>query len=197
VRELGGLILALAGWAFTFGLDWGNFWIKIGITVTCVTGYSLIWQRPALRLSWKSLGLGLLSAAVLYAVFFIGNALAPTVVPGARGQVGGIYGLGEGSSKVWIFLLLLVVTGPGEEIFWRGFIQDRLMKRWGPVAGFAAATAVYSGVHVFSLNPMLILAALVAGTFWGAQYLWKRDLTALVVSHSLWSAVVFAVLPIR
>ena len=177
-------------------LLWGNFWIKIGIAVVCVTAYSLIWQRPVLRLSWKSLGLGLLSAALLYGVFFAGNALAPYVVPGAHGQVSGIYGLGEGSSRVWILLLLLFVTGPGEEIFWRGFVQERLMKRWGPLWGFAAATAAYSGVHVFSLNPMLIMAALVAGLFWGAQYLWKRDLTALVVSHCLWSAVIFAVLPI-
>jgi uncharacterized protein len=197
VKELGGLLLAVAGWSFTFGFSWGNFWIKIGIAVFCVTAYSLIWQRPVLRLSWKSLGLGLLSAALLYGVFFIGNALAPYVVSGAHGQVAGIYGLGERSSRVWIFLLLLLVTGPGEEIFWRGFLQDRLMKRWGPLWGFVAATTAYSSVHLFSLNPMLILAALVAGLFWGAQYLWKRDLTALIVSHSLWSAVIFAVLPIR
>ena len=44
---------------------------------------------------------------------------------------------------------------------------------------------------------MLILAALVAGAFWGLEYLWRRDLAAVVVSHSLWSAVIFAVAPVR
>jgi hypothetical protein len=72
-----------------------------------------------------------------------------------------------------------------------------MMSRFGNVPGFLAATALYAGVHIFSRNLVLILAALVAGAFWGALYLWRRDLTLLIVSHSLWSAVIFAVAPIR
>ena len=193
----GAIVLAVVGWAFTFGLAWGSFWAKIGITVAVVTLYSLRFQRPEIRFRGRSVALGVVSAAVLYGIFAAGNALAPYVVPRASAQVGGIYGLGEGSSRIAIALLLLFVTGPGEEIFWRGFLQERLERRLGRAGGFAAATLVYGGVHVFSGNPMLILAALVAGAYWGLQYLWRRDLTALVVSHSLWSAVIFAVAPIR
>jgi len=94
-------------------------------------------------------------------------------------------------------LLLFFVTGPGEEIFWRGFLQGRLEKKLGLIPGAAAATLVYGGVHVFSGNVMLILAALVAGAFWGAMYAWKHDLMALIVSHAFWSAFIFAVIPIR
>ncbi len=111
--------------------------------------------------------------------------------------VGGIYALGKGTSKVSIFLLLLFVTGPGEEIFWRGFLQEHLMEKWGRGLGFAAATALYAGVHLFSRNLMLVSAAFVAGGFWGLLYLWKRDLSIQIVSHSLWSAVIFAILPIH
>ncbi len=60
-----------------------------------------------------------------------------------------------------------------------------------------AATLIYAGVHVFSANLMLILAALAAGTFWGLLYLWKRDPLVQITSHSLWSAVIFAVAPIE
>jgi membrane protease YdiL (CAAX protease family) len=98
---------------------------------------------------------------------------------------------------VGVFLLLMFVTGPGEEIFWRGFLQDRLERSLGRVCGYVAATLVYGGVHVFSGNALLILAALVAGAWWGALYVWKKDLFSLIVSHAVWSAVVFAVLPIR
>ena len=63
--------------------------------------------------------------------------------------------------------------------------------------GFVVATLIYGGVHVFSGNVMLMLAALVAGAFWGALYVWKKDLLALIVSHSVWSAFIFAILPIR
>lgn len=193
----GAILLAVLGWAFTFGLTWGNFWVKIAIAVLAVASYSLAFQRPRLRFNRTALGWGAASAALLYAIFLAGNALAPLVVPGARGQVAGIYGLGEGSWRLGIALLLLFVTGPGEEIFWRGFLQANLERRLGRWGGFAAATLLYGGVHVFSRNGVLMLAALVAGAYWGLLYLWRRDLAMLVVSHSLWSAVIFAVAPVR
>jgi hypothetical protein len=193
----GAVLLAAAGWGFTFGMPWGNFWVKIGIAVAVVCAYSLVWQRPRLAFSLSSVAWGAGSAAVLYGVFLAGNAVAPYVVSGSGGQVGAIYGMGEGSSRIAVALLLLLVTGPGEEIFWRGFLQERMQRRLGPWPGFLVATLVYAGVHLFSRNPMLVLAALTAGAYWGALYLWRRDLTALVISHSLWSAVIFAVAPVR
>lgn len=190
------IILASFCWAFTFGWTGGNFWIKIGVSVLIVTFYSLLWQLPTLEVRLKSFVTGVISAVVLYGIFFLGNALAPYVVPYARESVGGIYSLGAGSSKILVFLLLLVITGPGEEIFWRGFLQEQLMKRWGNCSGYVVTTVIYAGVHVFSGNLILTLAALVAGAFWGALYLWKRDVFLLIVSHSLWSAFIFAVVPI-
>ena len=191
------VLLAGLCWAFTFALPWGNFWLKIGVSVILVCLYSLRWERPSLNPRPTSVAAGILAAAVLYGIFFVGNAIAPYIVPGAQGQVGGIYALGSGTERALIFLLLCFVTGPGEEIFWRGFLQGRLMDRWGPGRGFVLTTLIYGAVHVFSLNLMLIMAALVAGAFWGGLYLWRRDLTLVVVSHSLWSACIFAVVPIH
>ena len=193
----GAALLAIMGWAFTFGLPWGNFWIKIGCTVAVITVYALCLRRPKIRFTLVEVALGLVSAVILYGIFWLGNALSPYVVPGAHSQVGGIYDLGEGTRRLWIMLLLLFVTGPGEELFWRGFLQEELMQKWGRWPGFFAATALYGGVHIFSMNIMLIGAAFVAGAFWGLQYLCRRNLASLIVSHSLWSAVIFAVLPIR
>lgn len=193
----GAILLASAGWAFTFAVPWGNFWVKIGVTVAAVCLYSFLWQRPRVVFRWASLGTGVLSAALLYFIFAAGNALAPYVVAGAHGQIGDVYRLGDGSSLVGVFLLLMFITGPGEEIFWRGFLQDRLERRLGRVSGCVCATLIYGGVHVFSGNVMLILAAVVAGAWWGVLYAWKKDLFSLIVSHALWSAAVFAVVPIR
>jgi len=193
----GALILAILGWAITFGWAGGNFWIKIGLSVIAVTLYSLFWQRPRITFQVRSFVIGFLSAAVLYFIFFVGDKLAPYILPGAKAQVGGIYALGEGTSKALIFLLLFFITGPGEEIFWRGFIQDRLMAKWGKMGGYLVTTVVYAGVHLFSGSLLLILAALVAGSFWGLLYLWKRNLLIQITSHSFWSAVIFSVAPVQ
>jgi len=192
----GAVLLAILCWAFTFGASWGNFWLKIGLSVSLVFLYSLAWQRPKLHFRLSSLLLGALSAGVLYGIFFLGYNLAPYVLTGSRMQVGGIYALGSGTNKILIFLLLFFVTGPGEEVFWRGFLQARLMERWGPLAGYGAATGMYAAVHIFSGNLVLMAAALIAGAFWGALYLWKGDLLLQITSHSLWSAVIFALFPI-
>ena len=193
----GAFLLASTCWAITFGWARGNFWVKIGLSVMAVFLYSLLWQRPKIYLQLRSFLLGLLSAAILYLIFLLGHKLALYLLPVSNAQVEGIYSLGVGTNRVLIFLLLFFITSPGEEIFWRGFLQDRLMKRWGTFPGYLITTIIYAGVHVFSLNPVLILAALVAGAFWGFLYLWKRDLLIQITSHSFWSAVIFAVAPIQ
>ena len=193
----GAVLLAFFCWAVTFGLDWGNFWVKIGLSVIIICLYSFWWQRPRVRFRYDTVIMGILSAAALYGIFSLGNTFAPYIIPGAGSQVGGIYNLGTGSNRFLIFLLLCFVTGPGEEIFWRGFLQENLMKRFGKLQGFILGTLIYAGVHVFSMNFILIMAALVAGAFWGALYLWKKDLGLVIVSHSLWSAFIFAVFPIH
>ncbi len=193
----GAILLAFACWAFTFGIAWGNFWVKIGLSVTVICLYSLIWHRPNIRFTLSNILAGILSAVVLYGLFVLGNFLAPYIIPGAGGQVGGIYDLGTGTDRIFIFLLLCFITGPGEEIFWRGFLQENLMRRFGDLRGYVLGTLIYGGVHLFSLNMMLILAALVAGAFWGGLYLWKRDVGLAIVSHSLWSAFIFAVFPVQ
>jgi len=193
----GAVLLASVCWAITFGWAGGNFWVKIGLSVIAVSFYSLFWQRPKISFHLRSFLYGLVSAALLYLIFFLGNKLTLQILSGAKTQVGAIYYLGVGVNKALVFLLLFFITGPGEEIFWRGFLQDHLMARWGRFSGYLITTLLYAGVHVFSRNLVLILAALVAGSFWGLLYLWKRDLLIQIVSHSFWSAVIFAVAPIQ
>jgi uncharacterized protein len=193
----GAVLLSFACWAVTFGIAWGNFWVKIGISVTAICLYSFIWRKPKFQFTLHNILGGILSAAVLYGLFVLGNLLAPYLIPGAGGQVGGIYNLGTGADRILLFLLLCFITGPGEEIFWRGFLQENLMQRFGNLPGYMIGTLIYGGVHLFSMNLMLILAALVAGAFWGFLYLWKRNLGLVIVSHSLWSAFIFAVFPVH
>jgi hypothetical protein len=102
----GAILLSLACWAVTFGVAWGNFWVKIGCSVIIICLYSLIWQRPNVRFTLKDVLAGILSAAVLYGLFALGNVLAPYIIPGAGRQIGGIYNLGTGTDRILIFLLL-------------------------------------------------------------------------------------------
>jgi len=191
--------LAAGLWGFAFYLSWLNFWIKIPIAAGALAALSLTLQRlPEKDLVFDRSAVirGIASAVALYFIFWLGKTISLWLFPFAPQQIGAIYGKGQGFPMPVVFLLLLFVTGPCEEIYWRGFLQRRLVDRYGKWPGWGMATAVYAGVHLWSFNFMLIGAAAVAGAFWGYLYLRWGRLSPVIVSHALWSAFVFAVVPI-
>jgi membrane protease YdiL (CAAX protease family) len=195
----GTVAVAAALWFVTFYLTWGTFWIKISFSAASLAVISL-WLQPEplkeLKFDFKSVLIGILTAAALYFIFWLGKKVSTALFPFAPHQIGSIYAKKEGTPMGTIAALLFFVTGPCEELYWRGFLQRNLIERYGGRRGWLLATAVYAGVHIWSFNFMLIGAAAVAGAFWGAIYWRLGKLAPVIISHSIWSTVVFAVLPI-
>lgn len=195
----GTIALATVLWFVTFYLTWSTFWIKISLSAATLAVISLRLQSgpfKELKFDYKSIFIGILTAAALYFIFWLGKKVSTGLFPFAEHQIGSIYDKGKGTPLGVIAALLFFVTGPCEELFWRGFLQRNLIERLGGWQGWLLATAVYAGVHIWSFNFMLIGAAAVAGAFWGALYWRLGNLTPVIISHSIWSTVVFAVLPI-
>ncbi|MBU4319115.1 MAG: CPBP family intramembrane metalloprotease [Proteobacteria bacterium] len=196
----GTIVLAAGLWFVTFYLSWSVFWIKISASAFLLAMLSFLLQpfeKEQFKINFKLVVAGILSAALLYGIFFLGKAVSTLILPFAGDQIGGIYGKGVGTSSSIISLLLFFITGPAEEIYWRGYLQKNLMARYGNMQGWLVATAVYAGVHIWSFNFMLVGAAAVAGAFWGAMYWRFNNLWAVIISHSIWSTVIFAFLPMN
>lgn len=195
---IGTIVLAAALWFVTFYLSWASFWIKISLSAATLAILSLLLQpHPTkhLKFNANAVVFGLLSSGVLYLIFWVGKMVSTNLFPFAGSQIGGIYDKGVGT-PVWVIaLLLFFVTGPAEELYWRGYLQKNLMVRFGQWQGWLLATCIYAGVHIWSFNFMLIGAAGVAGAFWGAMYWRFNNLAPVIISHSIWSAVIFAVFP--
>lgn len=179
-----------------------NFWVTMALSGVVLTTLSMCYS-PELReqvrglLGWRNVVLGVAIAVALWGVFWIGEKVAVWMFPFAEGQIGSIYSMKQGTDPWIIGALLLLVIGPAEELFWRGFVQQRLGKRWGPWMGFVATTAVYALVHIWSMNFMLVASAAVVGGAWGLIYrFWPKGLGALVVSHAVWDVAVFLLFPI-
>ncbi len=175
-----------------------NFWAVMTVASLMLTTLAIVFGGwPQLRPDWRELLLGAGIAVVLWGVFWLGDKCSQLLFDFARPQVDMIYGIKSGTSPSLIGLLLLFIIGPGEEIFWRGYVQRRLSERWSPNVGFLVATAAYTLIHLSSLNFMLIMAALVCGIAWGGLYrLFPKHFTAIVVSHALWDAAAFVWFPL-
>lgn len=192
--------LAFTLWVIAFALPYGNFWVKISLSAFTLACLSLILRREifkGLKLNPGSILIGVAAAAALYLIFMAGREISLHLFGFAGEQISGIYEKGAGTPSSAITLLLFFITGPGEEIFWRGYLQKVLQGQLGDWKGYALATALYAAVHICSMNFILVGAAAVAGAFWGALYWRTNNLAAVVISHSIWSTVVFAILPLH
>jgi membrane protease YdiL (CAAX protease family) len=148
-------------------------------------------HRPGKKLLW-----GLASAIALYGIFYAGNFFSNLLFNNAQGEIASIYNFKGNASSVRIFLLMMVVIGPGEEILWRGIIQRKLMQNTSRLAGFIIATAFYTLVHIFTGNFMLVMAAMVAGIFWGWMYMKYHSIAMNIISHLIWDITIFLLFPI-
>ncbi len=199
------LILASLLWVEMFVLKNFNFWIEMTIAASLLAGLGLyINHRNGEAINYrlyffepKFIAVGILSAALLYLVFYFGDVISKFILPFADKQVVGVYSNKSLSDPVIIGLLLLFIIGPSEEIFWRGFVQDTLQERFGDNKGWIIASLVYGGVHIVALNFMLFMAALICGLFWGWIFKKYRSLWPGIISHALWDLTIFILLPVR
>ncbi len=177
-----------------------NFWVMMTFSGLTLTAYST-WASPGwwkdIRLDLSNILLGVVLAAVLWGVFWVGDKLSSLMFDFARPQVDMIYGMKEGENPWVLTILMLFIIGPAEEIFWRGYLQKSFSKKWNPNMGFIVTTLMYSLVHVSKFNFMLIMAAAVAGFVWGLAYrFYPEKFGAILLSHALWDCAVFIWFPI-
>jgi len=141
------------------------------------------------------IGMGILSALLLYVFFAVGNYLSRSLFSFAETGIQDVYAFKMGASRFRIAILMIFIIGPGEELFWRGFLQRSFQNKTSKYLGFILASGIYTLVHIGSSNVMLVLAAGVCGLFWGYLYLRYGSITLNVVSHTLWDVTVFLWLP--
>jgi uncharacterized protein len=192
-----GLVFAAASFPWVFRSQTGNFWGRMPLVAGCLGLLSLV-SRPSLRRVDISLGdvtTGFAAAGALYGVFQVGDRFARRFMPRGRTDIADIYGLRNRAPRPVIAFLLAAIIAPGEELFWRGLLQDGFAKRYGQIRGAALASACYGLVHLGSGNLTLTGAAATAGAFWGLQYAFQRRMSALIVSHIAWDIWIFLIAP--
>ena len=209
-----------------------NFWLVMAVSATILTTLALCFLRPynpGRKNAGKcaregdsfadarndrtgapgtagQIALGVVIAFALWGIFWIGDKVSSWMFGFARPEVNAVYAMKEGLPPWLIGLLLLLLIGPAEEFFWRGYVQRTLGRLLAArqqdesrarTVAFLLTLAVYTLIHIWSGNFMLVMAALVAGAVWGLLYrLRPQLLPALIISHALWDALVFVILPI-
>ena len=193
-RILIGLIIAHVLLYFSFH-DKAIFWYIFSGSILVLIAYAMFQEEVDDELSFiQYLFLGAISGFLLDIVFWLGiRALDFLQLPHNR-SIENLYKW-FAPSLFWQYLALVLVAAPGEELFWRGFIQKRLLKNFTPTVSILTASILYASVHIYSGSFLLVLAAFLSGLVWGYLYFLKRSMPLVIVSHIIFDLMVFIILP--
>jgi len=194
------IILAFALWTIIFLLEPYEFWTSLSLAtfLLMILSLAINAETPARILGRVNLSMiiyGVASGLLLYAFFYFGFQMLKSAPFLAQG-VSSVYELRLSNPTYAIAVLLIFPIAPAEEIYWRGLIQRRLTERSNPKTGLLLGAAAYALVHLPTLNPILIITALIDGLVWGAIYQRTNSLVPGIISHVIWDILIFVVLPL-
>ena len=100
-------------------------------------------------------------------------------------------------------LLLLIpasflLIGPGEELLFRGIVQNRIRESFGRIVGIVLASLIFAAIHVVALigSPtaiaMSVAILLFPSLVFGAVYELSENLTVTAFMHAAYDATLFA-----
>ncbi|WP_416838995.1 CPBP family intramembrane glutamic endopeptidase [Haloferax sp. DFSO52] len=98
---------------------------------------------------------------------------------------------------VALALLSIFVIAPAEELLFRGAVQGRLRKTFGPLGAIVLASAIFASLHVFNFvgGGIVILVPVTAlflvGAVFGYIYERTENLAVPIAVHGLYNATLF------
>jgi uncharacterized protein len=196
LRLVTGYIIAHALMYFTF-YDRAIFWYIFTGSLLILITYAMFQEDVDDEASFfKYISIGVLSGLLLYSLFWLGVQVFDLLNLPFDSSVKKLYSW-FAPSLFWQYLALILVAAPGEELFWRGFIQKRLLRYFGTFGSIMFSSLLYASVHIYSGTFILMLAAFLSGLMWGALYLWKKSMPLVIVSHIVFDIMIFIILPLK
>ncbi len=194
IRLIFGLIIAHILIYFSFH-DKAIFWYIFTGSILVLIAYSMFQGDVDDELSFiQYLLFGAISGLILYSVFWLGYHLMELFHLPFENQIRKLYKW-FAPSLFWQYLALILVAAPGEELFWRGFVQKRFMNYLKPAVSITVGACLYASVHIYSGSFLLVLASLISGFVWGTLYFWKKSMPLVIVSHIIFDIMIFIILP--
>ncbi len=180
--------------ARSFGL-WpamGSAAIALGLAVLSAAprnSQAALRPRPSLVL----MGIAF-SAAMTGATYLLYPPLA-RLWPFIAQETGVLYAAFRAPSPLIAALALPLVVA-GEELVWRGAVQDAFVRRLGATAGIILAAVVYALAIAPFGSPVLVAVSLACGLAWGVLRAASGSLVPTLIAHLLWDLVVLVWSPL-
>ncbi len=195
LASLASLIVPFVMWPIVFWQLFIDFWPGLAIATSILLILSLAINRGlSLRTNLHWILLGAASGFILYGFFYLGFQVTKGISAFSGGVIS-VYSLKTNRALLPIALLLIFPISPGEEAYWRGLIQKSLEGVRGQSQAWILQTIPYTLIHLFTLNPPLLITAFIGGLAWGYLYKLSGSITPSILSHIIFDLLIFAILP--
>lgn len=172
------------------------FWYLYTFTLLVGIAIAILYGKFRDEIStWQYLLFGIGYGTILYGIVRFGHFLITKVNPSTEKSISRFLET-YGPDNIWQYLLLIFIIVIGEELFWRGFVQQHL-KNW-----VSSKYAVLITSVLFALSVAIsgfwpgVVAAFITGLAWGLLYEWKKSLPLIIVSHEIFILLLFMILPL-
>lgn len=148
------------------------------------------------NISASSLGISIFSGLLLYGLFIIGKFGSGVLLPNQLADVTTLY-MKVQPQLTWHYFALFLIIIPGEELFWRGYIQGRIEYTiQNKKVVVILSSLLYTSANIYTLNPLFLLATFAGGVIWGSLYMWKRNILLVILSHLIFNLFLLVLFPI-
>ena len=141
------------------------------------------------------LGYGLLFGGLSYLFVFLAYKLVE-VLPFLSTKGARTFLEDFGPNSLWHFILLFIIIVPGEELFWRGFLQSHLKNLVSPIYAIVICAVLYGATFLFSGFYLGSIIFTVLGAAFGILYEWKKSMPLIIVAHITLLVLFFIILPV-
>lgn len=155
---------------------------------------SLGFRLPSLKQLGLVIGALVLSMGYLVVV---GTIIQQTGTETADNQIAD---MAMDNPEIVLYLLpgSFLLIGPGEELLFRGVVQNRIREAFTAVPGIIIASIIFASIHITSLvtaDPSAVLTSLTVllgpSLLLGALYEYTKNLVVPILVHGTYNAIIF------
>ncbi|KGR92248.1 CAAX protease [Ureibacillus massiliensis 4400831 = CIP 108448 = CCUG 49529] len=171
------------------------FWYIYAFTMLTACAISLISNQIKDELPvWRTLLFGIGYGTVLYGIirflYWILNMVNDDFTKTTTKFISSF-----GPNNIWHYFLLLFILVICEEMFWRGYIQQKLKTFVSPIIAISISSALFCIFFAISGYFSISIVAFIMSIFLGALYEWKKSMPLVIVAHEVFIVLLFLIIP--
>jgi membrane protease YdiL (CAAX protease family) len=192
------VLVIVVGWALGALLSrWIGLWLGVGLVALLLgllQARDLTQLRERLQPSPRALVVAAGGAAVMIAATFLLYDPLARLLPGLETYSAALYSVFRNAPPLAAVALPLIILG--EELVWRGAVQEAAARTRLPTLAPLAAAALYALAHAPAGSVLLTVLALICGLYWGLLRAVSGGLLAPLLAHLAWDAAVLLIRPL-